>query len=184
MTVTKQADDKNRLQAVLDELADAAGFVERPHLVIDPISARWSGTTAAANADLNVVRVSPELAQEDIATVRCVLAHELGHLWHRHGKGAIAWSFLYAIGAGIAGIVGWMMWDLRTGAAFFGIAMVARYFRQSMQRETYRENWTNDPREREADAFAERLVGKEAFDAYRCGHRRLKGITSPDLTAS
>lgn len=116
--MTKQADDKNRLQAVLDELADAAGFVERPHLVIDPISARWSGTTAAANADLNVVRVSPELAQEDIATVRCVLAHELGHLWHRHGKGAIAWSFLYAIGAGIAGIVGWMMWDLRTGAAF------------------------------------------------------------------
>ena len=158
------ADREARPERLLQDLARKAGLADTPSLVIGP---GWMGQAASAVADLNAVIVHPALLNEDDESLRCVLAHELGHLCHGHGRGEVRVAIFILAGIVAAGLATWL--GAGDGAAGVAVTagLMATYHGVALRRQRrYETDWETDPREAEAHAFAERLVGS-SYAAFR-----------------
>lgn len=173
--VAERSLDEMRLQSISDELARSAGFAELPDVFLRP-AGQMPGVRASAISDLNAILASASIVDLDDDDIRCILAHELGHLKFRHKGGSFFLALLTIAFALTGGFVCWMVWNLQAGIAFFLLSLFARYWFISRWQTAYRENWSREAIEIEAETFARDLVGEGVYVAF-CARNRSRPLT-------
>lgn len=170
------ADYQIQAQRILDDLCRRAQHSPMPVV----------GAWGEASTPDNTIRLSSSLFEQPIETIQSVMAHELGHLHHRHRANAKRWAYA-AVGAVLATLVAvWIYTGNPWLAPITLVVAIAFRLLYVRLRDVIVYSWQAsglDPKQREAEVFAERLVvlifGRDMSPTYAT-HGSTMTIDNPD----